>query len=88
MDKERMNEIVQGMLGKLHSVDDGTVLTSWRLLKLAGYDPDQFSFSNLLTLHTALFKAAGQEGIILDMSSHEGKNEGLPFNLEFIVKKT
>lgn len=87
MDCKRMDEIIRRMLEKLHSVNDGTVLTTWRLLKLADYGPEQFSFGDLLAIHTTLFEAAEEDHFVLDMSGHEGKSEGLPFNLEFVVRK-
>lgn len=36
----------------------------------------------------ALFDLAGDEGdLLLDMSEHDGKVEGLPYNLDFIVRR-
>ena len=41
---------------------------------------------DLFDLHDALFRAAKANKITLDMSEHEGRFEGLPFNLAFVVR--
>ena len=41
----------------------------------------------LTVIHSALFEEADRNGIILDMSSHFGKLEGLPYVLDYIVRK-
>ena len=58
--------------------------TTGRLARDYGYD-DMETF-DLFDLHDALFRAAKANKITLDMSEHEGKVEGLPFNLTFVVK--
>lgn len=44
-------------------------------------------FMDLFDVHFALFEAAEKAGLTLDMSEHENKVEGLPFNLDFILRK-
>ena len=46
---------------------------------------DGFEPFDLIDIHNALFRAAEANHITLDMSAHDGKLEGLPFNLDFIV---
>lgn len=42
----------------------------------------------MLDVTEALFDLAADEGdLLLDMSEHDGKIEGLPFNLDFIVRR-
>ena len=44
-------------------------------------------FDDLFYLNDKVFELAEKNGITLDMSEHEGKLEGLPFNLDFILRK-
>ena len=53
----------------------------------AGYDVNKLSEGDLLDIHEALFSAAKASNITLDMSDHEGLVEGLPYNLDFIVRR-
>jgi hypothetical protein len=53
----------------------------------AGYDDNKLSEGDLLAIHGALFRAAKASNITLDMSAHEGMEEGLPYNLDFIVRR-
>ena len=48
-------------------------------------DIDKFDVHDLLHIHGALFKAAREKHILLDLSSHKDKVEGSPFDLFFIV---
>ena len=41
---------------------------------------------DLFDIHFALFETDEKVGLTLDMSSHENKVEGLPFNLDFILR--
>ena len=66
---------------------DGYSTTTSRLLEETGMDMERLDDGTLLEFHTALFEEAKKEGIYLDMSSHEGMLEGLPYNLDFTVRK-
>ncbi|MGI5892463.1 MAG: hypothetical protein ACOX7H_07035, partial [Bacillota bacterium] len=57
------------------------------LMQVAGYNLEDFEFMDLFDVHFALFEAAEKAGLTLDMSAHENKVEGLPFNLDFILRK-
>ena len=78
--------IAEDLIEELRECEDGTDITTWQLLKTVGYDTDEFSDVDLAGIHMALFRAAKANHITLDMSAHEGKLEGLPYNLDFIVK--
>ena len=41
----------------------------------------------LFDINNMLLKMSEKEGYFLDGSEHEGKEEGLPFNLDFIIKR-
>ena len=57
-----------------------------KTLKAVGYDMNDFEEFDLFDIHSALFKAARGNHITLDMSAHKNKVEGLPYNLDYIVK--
>lgn len=83
--KADLRHIAEGLIEDLREYEDGTDITTWQLVKSAGYDMDEFQTFDLIDIHDALFRAAKANHITLDMSAHEGKVEGLPFNLDFIV---
>lgn len=82
--KADLRHIAEDMIEDLRECEDGTVTTTGRLARDYGYD-DMETF-DLFDLHDALFRAAKANKITLDMSEHDGKVEGLPFNLTFVVK--
>lgn len=87
MDKAKLKEIIPVLIERLKVAPDGYDITSAQLLQKAGYSLDDFEFTDLFDIHFALFEAAENAGLTLDMSSHENKVEGLPFNLDFILRK-
>ena len=87
MKKETLNEIVAVLIDHLKAAPDGYAVTTYLLLENAGYDARSFVFADLFEIHIALFEAAEEAGLILDMSKHLNKVEGLPFHLDFILRK-
>ena len=83
--KSNLRHIAEYLVEELREMPDGTEITSGQLLKVGGYDPQEFEFSDLMDYHQYLFRAAKASHITLDMSKHENKVEGLPFNLDFVV---
>ena len=83
--KADLRHIAEGLIEDLRECEDGTDISSWQLVKAAVYDMDEFDTFDLIDIHDALFRATKANHITLDMSAHEGKVEGLPFNLDFIV---
>jgi methyl-accepting chemotaxis protein len=78
-------KMIADMIAILKGLPNGTFITSWQVMEKAGYDyVDDLSY--MIDMHNALFDAAEEEGICLDMSKHDNKFEGLPFNLDFEVK--
>lgn len=78
--------IAEDLVEELRECEYGTEISTSELLKISGYDLDEFEYDDLFDLHYALFKAARENHIHLDMSAHNGLEEGLPFNLDFIVR--
>ena len=57
----------------------------FQVIRDVGYDMDSFVEWGFFDVQTALFREAKANHITLDMSKHEGLEEGLLYNLDFIV---
>ena len=51
----------------------------------AGWKDNDFSVWDMFDIYEEMVRGASTEHILIDMSAHEGKVEGLPFNLDFTV---
>ena len=87
MDKTKLAEVITVLIERLQAAPDGYDITTAQLMQVAGYRLEDFEFMDLFDIHFALFEAAEKAGLTLDMSSDENKVEGLPFNLDFILRK-
>ena len=87
MTKEEIRYLVQDLIEELRKFSNGTEITSAQLLTRSGYDPGKLTEEDLFEYHETLFIEAERNHIILDMSKHENKVEGLPWNLDFMVLK-
>ncbi len=85
MTKAELRHVAESLIEELREMPDGTEITSARLLRMGGYDPQDFSSSELMEYHQSLFRAAAASHITLDMSKHAGLIEGLAYNLPFAV---
>ena len=77
----------------IYALSDGTNTTTVRVM--AEIFPDEiddiwkkqsYLGVELFVIHYEVMELLGQMGVELDMSSHDGKVEGLPHNLDFYVK--
>jgi len=82
--KEDIRNIAEDLVEELRECEDGTIISTSELAKQAGYD--DLDLEDLFALHDVLFRAARRNKIKLDMSAHDGMVEGLPFNLQFVVR--
>lgn len=83
--QEAKDCIVDDLIDSLMECEEGTVTTTWCLLKEMGHDMSGFDPLELISIHDMMFEAATGCNIVLDMSAHDNKVEGMPYNLDFIV---
>lgn len=83
--KADRDKVIAGLFDRLQTFEDGTSITTWRLLKSEGYDMRRFDEGDLADIDHTLKTTAEEHGLILDMSAHMFKLEGLPYNLDYIV---
>lgn len=82
--KGEIKPIVEDLVEELRECPDGTRISTSLLLRQAEHE-DAFNSVDLIAIHDALFETAKANNIILDMSEHEKKVEGLSYNLPYIV---
>ena len=82
--EEEIRPIVEDLVEELRECPDGTRITTALLLRQTGHEED-FDPIDLIAIHNELFEAAKSSNMTLDMSEHESKAEGLPYNLDYIV---
>lgn len=80
---QELQHLAEEMIEVLRECDAGADTTTACMAHYLGYH--DLEVDDLFDLHEALFKKARENNIKLDMSAHDGKIEGLPFNLNFIV---
>lgn len=85
MTKTEIRHLAEGLVDELRELPDGTEITSVQLLTRNGYDQREMDDGDLFDYHDALFRVAKANHIVLDMSKHDNKIEGLPWNLDFVV---
>lgn len=82
--KEDLLYIAEELVEELRECKNGTVMTTATLARDYGYE--RMDDSDLFELDRALRREARANRITLDIAEHNGKEEGLPFNLPFVVK--
>lgn len=85
--KEYLRLIAESLIEDLRECENGKAITTWDLVKSAGYDMETFEIFDLFDIYYALFEAAKANNIKLFTPAHKGVTEGLPFNLEFIRRQ-
>lgn len=86
MKQEELQCIISELIEELRELPDQTELTTWQLIDRAGYADEKFSNEDLMDIDYALRQAARKAHITLDGSRHDGLVEGLPYNLDYIVR--
>ena len=80
-----ISRIADEIMKELVQQEDGFETSTCRLAYAMGYD--DMDEPDLFNLHRKLFELADKYDVVLDMSEHEGKFEGLQYNLTFILRK-
>ena len=75
---DRMVQTLQGMIGE-------EISTAQLMYEVFGEYNDRSIFNELFDVDNDVRKKAEGSGLILDMSKHENKVEGLPFNLDYRI---
>ncbi len=86
MNKPEIDEIVRVLLKRIRELPEGTETSTAKLIWEIFNNPRDPHIS-LMEIHFALLDSAKKEGIDLDMSKHDGRVEGLPYNLDFVVRQ-
>lgn len=84
---DELNQIVLGTADYIEHLPDKTNITLYEAIKVVF--PEQLNQLDLLNynLLNAIEEAVAKTDIVLDFSAHDGKAEGLPFNMNFIVRQ-
>ena len=83
---EALQQIAEDLVENLRECPDGYTNTTVALMRDAGYDLDEFDDMDLMRIDYLTRALARKNHIKLDDSAHKGKCEGLPFNLDFVVR--
>ena len=86
MNKTELRHIAESLIEELREMPDGTEITSGYLLRHYAGISEELEFNEMFDYHESLFRAAKANHITLDMSKHDNKVEGLPWNLDFAVR--
>ncbi|MCF0128628.1 MAG: hypothetical protein HUJ70_08650 [Pseudobutyrivibrio sp.] len=79
--------ITERIMALIENHKDGDRVTMAELVKETGAGTKDFDIEDMFEIQTAVFDAAKERGIKLDISEHEGKFEGMPFQLEFLINR-
>ena len=82
--KDEIRIIAEDLVEELRESPDGTRINTSLLLRQAGHEED-FDPIDMIRIHDELFEQAEANNMTMDMSGHENKTEGLPYNLYYII---
>ena len=77
---DKMVQTLQGMIG-------AEISTARLMEEVFGDYNDRSYFYELFDVDRDVRRIAEESGLILDMSKHENKVEGLPFNLDYKIRR-
>lgn len=78
-----LQAIADAMVDVLRGYENGSRTTTARLAHQLGYA--DLTLFDLLDVHNAFLRVAQENHMDLDFSEHDGKVEGWPFNIDFII---
>lgn len=84
--KQQVEDVAEKTTEYIRNLPNETNITMYEAAKAASPDMiDQLDFTDLFDLTYAVIENIGKTDVVLDYSEHEGKVEGLLFNLDFYV---
>lgn len=85
MDFTRITATANQAVSVIETLPDGASTTTAKIItEICGTIPDD----ELFMIHAAVYTEIESRGnVLMDYSSHNGKLEGLPFDLEFVAKR-
>ena len=86
MKKPELDKIVKEEIEYIDQMPTGIASTTARIAVKLGYG--NLSFDDLFYIEDKVMNGTKHKEYRLDKSSHNGKVQGLPFNLDFIKIKT
>ena len=84
--EEALQQIAEDLVENLRECPDGYTTTTAALMRDAGYNLDEIDDMDLMRIDYLMRGLSSKNHIKLDDSAHKGKCEGLPFNLDFVVR--
>lgn len=87
---QAIKDAVKQVLDRLEAAPEGTAISPVLCLEEVDgpWPADEGSPDTLFSYTYSLFLHAPKHGLELDMSAHAGMAEGLPWNLDFVVRHT
>ena len=82
---KKIDKIAEEMVNRLLKQENGFESSVGKLVDELGYS--NMEILDMMELNQKVFAQAEEQGLILDMSMHDGLEEGLPFNLDFVLKR-
>ncbi len=80
--------VVRKTAAYLLSLPEGSAITMYQAARdAAPEEMKRIDPMELMALWSDVEELVNQSGILLDMSEHENKLEGLLFNLDFVIRK-
>jgi len=84
--KKLVKEAIQAELKYIDEMNYGDATTTARIMHRLGYE--DLSFEDLMDVEFGVYDEVEKtREYVMDKSSHDGRVEGLPFNLDFVKMK-
>ena len=86
--KPDMKTVLSQLVSLLDEYEDGEATTLIRMLEQLGYDTNEFDHLELMEiLDSFIDEALKRKGVILGAFAHRGKEVGMPYLLDFMIRK-
>ena len=82
---KKIDKIAEKIVNRLQKQENGFESSVGEMADELGYS--NMEILDMMELNQRVFAQAEEQGLVLDMSMHDGLEEGLPFNLVFVLKR-